>query len=196
MTFLETYGKELFSLLVPVITWALNSLFKARARLQVALPHQFTFLVQEPLTDGQGNVVSPTQTVKTNSFIIRNAGREPATKIELVFNWKPMCLNLWPVRHYEEHIEPDNRYTLIFDSLAPNETLGVEVLAVNNELPALVTVRSSQCTAENISMYPQPVVSNSVRIIATTLMALGLAAAVYLLILLVQFLVLRTPFGH
>ena len=196
MTFLETYGKEIFSLLVPIITWALNSIFKARAKLQVALPHQFTFLVQEPLTDVEGNIVSPTQTVKTNSFIIRNAGREPATKVELVFNWKPMCLNLWPVRQYEEHIEPDNRYTLIFDSLAPSETLGVEVLTVNNELPALVTVRSAQCIAENISMYPQPVVSNSVRIIATTLMALGLAAAVYLIILLVQFLVLRTPFGH
>ncbi len=45
-------------------------------------------------------------------------------------------------------------------------------------------------------MYPQPVVSNPVRIAGAVLMALGLAAAVYLAILLVQFLVLRTPFGH
>lgn len=196
MTFLETYGKEIVSLLVPVVTWLLNGFFKAKAKLQVALPHQFTFLVQEPRIDAEGNEVSPTQTVKTNSFIIRNAGREPATKVELVFNWKPMCLNLWPVRHYEEHIEPDRRYVLIFDSLAPGEVLGVEVLTVNGDLPNLVTVRSAQCVAQNINMYPQPVVSNAVRIAATVLMALGLAAAVYLAILLVQFLVLRTPFGH
>lgn len=196
MTFLETYGKEIISLLVPIVTWLLNGFFKAKAKLQVALPHQFTFLVQQPRIDDEGHEISPTQTVKTNSFIIRNSGREPATKVELVFNWKPMCLNLWPVRHYEEHIEPDRRYVLIFDSLAPDEVLGVEVLTVNEDLPNLVTVRSAECIAQNISMYPQPVVGNTVRIAATVFMALGLAAAVYLAILLVQFLVLRTPFGH
>lgn len=196
MTFFETYGKEIVSLLVPILTWILNGVFKAKAKLQVALPHQFTFLVQQPLIDAEGNQVSPTQTVKTNSFIIRNAGREPASKVELVFNWKPMCLNLWPVRHYEEHVEPDNRYVLIFDSLAPNEVLGVEVLSVNYDLPNLVTVRSAECIAQNINMYPQPVVTQPVRVIATVLMALGLAAAVYLAIILVQFLVLKTPLGH
>lgn len=196
MTFFETYGKEIVSLLVPFLTWMLNGVFKAKAKLQVALPHQFTFLVQQPLNDAEGNQVSPTQTVKTNSFIIRNAGREPASKVELVFNWKPMCLNLWPVRHYEEHVEPDNRYVLIFDSLAPNEVLGVEVLSVNYDLPNLVTVRSAECLAQNINMYPQPVVSQSLRVIATVLMALGLAAAVYFTIVLVQFLILKTPLGY
>ena len=196
MTFFETYGKEIVSLLAPILTWMLNGVFKAKAKLQVALPHQFTFLVQQPLIDAEGKQVSPTQTVKTNSFIIRNAGREPASKVELVFNWKPMCLNLWPVRHYEEYVEPDNRYVLIFDSLAPNEVLGVEVLSVNYDLPNLVTVRSAECIAQNINMYPQPVISQSVRVIATVLMALGLAAAVYLAIILVQFLVLKTPLGH
>jgi hypothetical protein len=195
MTFVETYGKEIVALLVPILTWILNAFFKAKAKLHVALPHQFTFIVQQPLVDPQGNQVSPTQTVKTNSFIIRNAGREPATKVELVFNWEPMCLNLWPVRHYEQHIEPDRRYVLIFDALAPGEVLGVEVLSVNAELPSLVTVRSAECVAQNIKMYPQPVVSTPVRLAAAILMALGLAAAVYLMILLVQFLVLRTPLG-
>ena len=196
MTFLENYGKEIVSLLVPLLTWVLNGFFKAKAKLQVALPHQFTFRVQQPLIDGEGKQISPTQSVETNSFIIRNAGREPANKVELVFNWKPMCLNLWPIRHYEEHVEPDNRYVLIFDSLAPGEVLGVEVLSVNQDLPNLLTVRSAQCTAQNLNMYPQPVVSNSVRIGATILMSLGLAAAVYLAIILVQFLVLKTPLGH
>ena len=193
---IQAYGKEIVALLVPVVTWVLNSFFKGKARIQVASPHQFTFLVQQPLIDPQGNQVSPTQTVQTNSFIIRNSGREPATKVEVVFNWKPMCLNLWPVRHYEEHVEPDRRYVLIFDSLAPGETQGIEVLSVNADLPALVTVRSTECIAHNIPMYPQPVVSNSIRLAATFLIALGMAAAVYLTILLVQFLVLKTPYGH
>ncbi len=196
MTFFETYGKEIFSLLVPVVTFLLNRHFKSKAKLLVALPHQFTFLVQQPLLNEKGEVISQTQTVKTNSFIVRNAGRESATKVELVFNWKPMCLNLWPVRHYEEHVESDKRYVLIFDNLAPGEALGLEVMSVNIDLPSLVNVRSEQCIAQNINMYPQPVVSNAVRVAATGFMALGLGAAVYLAIILVQFLVLRTPFGH
>jgi len=196
MDFLQAYGKEIVALLVPIITWILSNRFKARPRLQVALPHQFTFLVQQPRLDAEGREISPTQSVKTNSFIIRNDGREPATKVELVFNWKPMCLKLWPVRHYEEHTEPDNRYVLIFDSLAPTEVLGIEVLAVNGDLPNLVTVRSAQCIAHNIQMYPQPVVSTWLRRTAILLMALGLAASVYFVIVLVQLLVLRTPVGH
>jgi len=193
MIFIQTYGKEIVSLLVPVVTLILNVIFKAKAKLQVALPHQFTFLVQQPLLDATGNQVASSQTVKTNSFIIRNAGRETANKVELVFNWKPMCLNLWPVRHFDSYVEPDSRYVLIFDSLAPDEILGVEVLAVNQDLPTLLTVRSAQCLAQNINMYPQPVVSNAIKGVAVLLMALGLAATVYLTILLVQFLVLRTP---
>ena len=196
MTFIEMYGKEIVALLVPLVTWTLNAFFKAKARLQVALPHQFTFLVQQPLVNPEGKQVSPTQTVKTNSFIIRNAGREPATKIELVFDWRPMCLNHWPPRHYEQHTEPDQRYVLMFETLAPEEVLGIEVLSVNSDLPTLLTVRSAECVAQNINMYPQPVVRPALRFAGVGLMALGLAAAVYLSILLVQFLVLRTPLGH
>lgn len=196
MTFIEEYGKEIVSLLVPILTWFLNGVFKPKVKLQVALPHQFTFLVQQPLINNEGIQISPTQTVRTNSFIIRNAGRQSASKVELVFNWEPMCLNLWPVRHYEKHIEPDKRYVLIFDSLAPGEDIGVEVLSVNQELPNLVTIRSAECIAQDIRMYPQPVASKTVRIIATALVALGSATAVYLAIVLMQFLILKTPLGH
>lgn len=193
MVILQTYGKEIIALLVPFIAWILSSFFRAKAKLQVALPHQFIYLVQQPLIDSNGKVISPTQTVKTNSFIIKNDGRESAENVELVFNWKPMCLNLWPVRHYEEHNEPDKRHVLIFDSFAAKEVLYIEVLSVNEDLPNLVTVRSSNCIAQNINMYPQPIVSNTLRNLVAVLLFLGLAAAVYLSILLIQFLVLQTP---
>lgn len=196
MSIFQAYGKEIISLLVPFIAWVLSSFFKTKAKLQVALPHQFTYLVQEPRLDSKGKVISPNQTVHTNSFIIRNDGREAAEKVELVFNWKPMCLNLWPVRHYLEHHEPDGRYVLIFDALASDESLFVEVLSVNHDLPSLLTVRSANCVAKNLNMYPQPLVSDSVRKVVTVLLFLGLATTVYLIILLIQFLVLRTPLGR
>lgn len=196
MQFLELHGKEIVALLVPFIAWILNAFFKARAKLQVATPHQFNFIIQQPLIDKDGKQIAPTQIVRTSSLVVNNAGRDTASKIELVFNWKPMCLNLWPVRHYSEHVQADGRYVLIFDSLAPNEFVGCEILAVNGELPNLITVRCDQCVAQNVAMTPQLTVSNWVRITAGFLAALGMAAAVYLIIVLLQFLVLRTPFGH
>lgn len=193
MTIFETYGKEIVALLVPFITFSLTSLLRAKAKLLLSIPHGFTYLIQQPLLDGQGNVVNPTQTVKTYSAVLQNAGRDTATNVELVFNWKPMCINIWPSRHFTEHIETDNRYVMIFDSLAPRETIGCELLAVNAELPDLVTARSDQCISQRIEMYPQPVVKAWQRRTATLLMLAGMALVVYLAILLLQFLVLKTP---
>jgi hypothetical protein len=85
---------------------------------------------------------------------------------------------------------------MIFDSLAPNEYLGCELFSINNELPNLLILRSDQCVAQTINMYPQPVVPNWQRRIAVTLMLAGLALVVYATIVLLQYLVLKTPFGY
>lgn len=195
MIFWQTYAKELVALLVPFIAWTLNTFLKSKARLHVAVPHRFTFLVQQPLLDKDGKQLSPTQTVHTNSFMVYNAGRDAATKVELVFNWKPMCLNIWPSRHFEEFLEPDGRHVLIFQSLSPGEAIGCEVLSVNADLPNLITVRSDQCMAQTVTMYPQPVSSLAKRTVAGLLLAVGASTVIYWLIVLIQFLVLKTPSG-
>jgi hypothetical protein len=87
MEFLNSYIKEIISISVPFITWFLNVGIKARAKLLWGSPHAFTFLVPEPLRDARGNVVNPSQIVRTESIKIGNPGRAPATKIELIFNW-------------------------------------------------------------------------------------------------------------
>ena len=196
MNLFETYGKEIVSLIVPLITLALNTLFKAKAKLLLATPHAFTFLVQQPQLDPKGNQLLPMQTVHTISHVINNVGKETATNVELLFNWKPMCINFWPPRHYSERTESDNRYTLIFDSLAPNEVIGCELLTINVDLPNLLIVRCNQCVAQTINMYPQPVIKNWQRRTGVILCLAGLALVVYLTIVLLQFLVLKTPFGH
>jgi hypothetical protein len=196
MGVLETYGKEIVALLVPLIKWVLDTFLRARAKLSFANPHSFTFLVQAPLLDAEGKQVAPSQTLHTSSYMLWNAGRETATRIEWVFNWKPLCLNVWPSRHYQEHVEPDNRYVVVFDSLAPNELLGCELMSINSGLPALLTLRSDQCVAQNVGMYPQPVVSNFQRRARAVLQLAGLALIVYVAIVLLQFLVLRTPLGR
>ena len=125
-----------------------------------------------------------------------NAGRETATKVQWVFNWKPLCSNVWPARHFDEYTESDNRYVMIFDSLAPNEYLGCELLSINAELPDLITARCDQCVAQMINMFPQPIVSVARRRMAATLFLAGLALCVYLFLMLLQTLVLKTPLGY
>ena len=192
-SFLQTYGKEFVAILVPIILWVLNYAFRARVKLNLAMPHAFAFLVMEPLRDEQGNEISPTQTVQTRSFFLSNSGRATATKIEILFNWKPLCLNVWPPRHFEDIQEQDNRYTLTFESLAPNETIGLYVLSVNNELPNLASARCDQCVAKHIDMYPQRHVPAWKRRLAGFLTLAGIATVVYGFIALLQFVILKTP---
>ncbi|SFI03323.1 hypothetical protein SAMN04515618_108119 [Collimonas sp. OK307] len=186
MTFLEMYSKEIISVLSPFGTFLLNRWFKAKAKLQVAPAHQFAFLVQEPLLDNQGRQVQPNQVIYTRSFLIRNAGRETATKLEVVFNWKPMYLNIWPIRKHTQGAEPDNRHVLVFDSLSPGELVRVEVLSLNHNLPALLTVRSAECIAKNIDVNILPVVKKPLLILIWTLIGTGFATCVYLALLLMQ----------
>lgn len=193
MGFLQTYGKELVALSVPLITWVLNTFFKAKAKLLLSSPHIFTFLIQQPLLDAEGHQISSSQTLHTRSLMVWNAGREAATRIEWVFNWKPVCINFWPPRHFDEHVEPDKRFVVIFDSLAPNESLGCELLSINAELPNLVTLRCDQCVAQDIAMFPQPVVALWKRRLAILFALAGLGLFVYVLLVLIQLLVLKTP---
>lgn len=192
MSFIQTYGKELFALASPLVPWLLNR-FKGKGKLQFSQSHNHVFLVQQPQLDPQGEIISPTQKVCTRSFIVHNPGRETSTKIELVFNWKPECVNLWPLRHHIEHDYPDKRYALIFDSLAPKESIGIHILSVNKDLPMLATVRSDQCVAQFVETQPQKVVSLFAIRAFITLMAIGLMTCVYMATLLIQFLVLKTP---
>lgn len=190
---LADYGKEIVSLLVPFVTWLLNVGIRPRAKLIWTSPHSFKFLVQEPLRDADGNVLQPTQMVHTASIKVINTGRDTAHRVELVFNWKPPYLNLWPVRSYEEKSDGDQRHMLIFENLAPKEELGFEIMSINHDLPALLQVRSAECLAKNVGLM-WFVSAPSWRIkTARFLVLLGFSAAVWAVTLL-QFLVLKTPF--
>ncbi|HEY6527057.1 MAG TPA: hypothetical protein VIZ65_00060 [Cellvibrionaceae bacterium] len=193
MEFLKTYAKEIVSVLVPFVTWFLNVGLKARPKLIWTNPHSFRFLVQQPLLDQEGKIIKPVQEVDTASIKVVNTGRETATKIELVFNWKPHYLNLWPVRHYEQVTEADGRHILIFENLSPKEEIGIEIISINADLPALIFVRSAECIANNMPLMWIPYVQQWKITIARFFIFMGISSTIYLTIMLIQFLVLKTP---
>lgn len=184
MSFLKTYGKEIFAVIVAAVPWLLDR-FKGKARLQYSQSHSHNFLVQQPLFNPDGELVREVQTANTRSFIVYNAGRETSTKVEIVFNWKPIC-NIWPLRHHTEHVMSDNRYAIVFDSLSPKENINIHILAVNGGLPMLTTVRSDQAVAEYVETHPMQVVSRFKIRIFTAMFYIGLFTCVYMLLLGVQ----------
>jgi hypothetical protein len=193
MNFFELYGKEIVALIVPFITWFLSSFLKGKARLNVSNPHKFTNIINTPLLDDNGNELQPNQYINTSSYLVLNAGREKATDLEIVFNWKPFGLNVWPARKMTESTDSNSRHILTFDSLAPNEAIGFELVSINRELPGLITVRSNECTGNFVDMYPQPVTKDWIKKAALVLMLAGMGMIVYISIILIQFLVLKTP---
>ena len=139
-------------------------------------------------------MLSPTQTVNTASISIFNAGQSPATKVEVVFNWKPQHINIWPSRHFDEKLSPDARYHLFFDSLPSKDVVGFEVLNINADMPGIVTVRSEQCAAKLMELQPQPVAPKWKVAVIVGLLAIGLATAVYFFILFLQVLLTGARF--
>jgi hypothetical protein len=189
MDFFWSHAAKIFSAATPFILWALNALLQPKARLFRQTRHRFTYLIQQPHVAPDGTILSPTQTVNTESVSIFNAGRSPATKVEIVFNWQPQNINIWPSRHFEEKLSPDGRYHMFFDSLLAKDVVGFELLSVNAPLPEMVTVRSEQCIATSVQLLPQPVLPKWKVVILLTLIAIGLAATTYGAIWLLQLLI-------
>lgn len=192
MNILSQYGKEIISILVPFITFLLNSYFKGSAKVSIGELHFFSFLIEEPLKDEHGNIVNTKQTVNTKSYIIVNDGREAAKKLELIFNYKNMYLNVWPVRQYTESYDPNGRYVITFDYIAPKEDFRCEVLSINSEIPELLIARSEQGLAKSISLYPQKVFNPLFVKFIQSCIFIGMAGFVYILIVILQWLITKT----
>jgi hypothetical protein len=187
--FVSAHAAKIFSAATPFVLWALNYLLQPKARLFRQTRHRFTYLIQHPLLDAEGKVISPNQTVNTESISIYNAGRSPATKLEIVFNWKPQNINIWPSRHFDEKLSPDGRYHMFFDSLPAKDVAGFELLNINQPLPEMVTVRSEQCVATSMVLIPQPMPPKWRIAIILVLIAIGLSGTVYGIIWLLQILI-------
>lgn len=193
MPFFETYAKEIVSLSIPILTLIIDRFFRLKVKLLRATPHVYTFIVPEPIFNDQGKIIKESQSVNTVSYLIKNAGSLTATGVEIVFNWKPPCVNIWPIRPFDERNAQDGRYVMIFNNLSPGEIIGLELIAVNRDNPDIVNVRSEQCRAKTIEMYPQPVAPKWKVNLFVFFALLGFGAAIYIVLNVLQFIILKSP---
>lgn len=192
MEFLKLYSKELFSVFIALFTWVLNNHFKAKAALSYGFQHGFTFLLNEPLRNANQEIIADTQLVHTQSLILVNEGRESATNVTLVFNYKPMYMNFWPIHHFKESCEKDNRYIVTFESLSPKDSIRCEILSINQNVPGILSIRSKECVAKQVNLIPVKAVSPVLGKAYILLHFMGLGAFVYTMIILLQWLIVKT----
>lgn len=188
MEILQAYGKEIVALLVPVIGWLINGSQRAKPKLVRGVRHSFVFLIPNPLLDANGVQIAPKQTIKTASIVVTNLGKKTANNVEVVFNWKPPFINIWPNRDFGEKELADHRYIVTFQSLSPGESVGFEILSINEELPQIVNTRCDEGVAKEVPLQSQRVFKKWQQQIFALLMLAGMSATAYVLILFLQFL--------
>lgn len=100
--------------------------------------------------------------------------------------------NIWPHRDYTTNTLPDGRFVFKMDSIGPKEELNIELLAIAEEYPALTNARCDSGPITWKDTVHIVKVPKAQIVTFVTLMWIGFAAAIYLSISLLQFLVLKT----
>lgn len=192
MSILTQYGKEIFAFVIPVFTLIINKFFKNSAKISFGKLHQYSYLIDRDVSGEGGESLPQKVVVHTESYVFNNEGREAATSLEIVFNYKPMYLNIWPSRHYTIKTDPDQRYILFFEYLAPKESITCALMSVDSALPVLLSVRCKEGVAENITIIPQKRQRPLLIKFVGVLIFMGSVSLVYSAVVLLQWLLLKT----
>lgn len=146
---IASYSKEIVSVVVSIGTILVNRLPKGKSQLICAQRHSSNFVLREVIRDDGSKI--PGFSVRTQSYFVRNDGKEPLTGIELVWNWKPEGTNLWPPRPYADHIENDGRYSISIKTMSPREEILFEMITFG-EMPNMVICRCDQSMARHVEL--------------------------------------------
>lgn len=163
------------AIVLMLITALVGRFATARSKLLWAVSHQHFYRM--PRLDDGGSFP-----VITQQIWFQNAGRLPAEDIEIVFNWKPQHLEIWPPRSYQSGALPDGRFGITVPYLTGAEVMTVSMIDTIREMPVIVSVRSKSGLGNMVAMAPQRVWPGWMTFTAAALMLTGLTTLFYLLL--------------
>jgi hypothetical protein len=144
----DLQAKLLAALLTALVSAAYRYLRPAE-RVIWGTSHGFSFVIPQS-AGGAG-------TLHTRSFSIKNEGREPASDIEIHFNFRPEHLQIWPTFNYQTEMNPEGHFCVRIANLGRQEWMSIEVVAGNRDLPQLLRVRTRQGEAKLVQIAPMRV---------------------------------------
>jgi hypothetical protein len=161
--FLNSIPTPLLSFLLGLLATFIVWIARPRTKVAWSKTHAYCHtVIQNPAPANQAapnhlpqNL--PPLLVYNEYFVIANRGRRTAEKIEVVFNFKPQTLSLWPQRNYREMTNPEGRYIILIDNLAPKENFNVNILQATTEPPALLAVRTPEKVGKQIRTQVFPI---------------------------------------
>ena len=161
------------SLTTALIIW----LFRAKVKLvwgSTSASYHSVGLAPSDGTEAPSNLI-----VWTEKYYVQNAGKKPATNIEIVFNSAPSSYTLWPPRQHDAKMLLDGTASLKIPSLAPGELLIVDALDIHMQSLRLLAVNCPDAISKRVAFYPQRELSVGVKIIVAYFMLAGLIGSIY-----------------
>jgi hypothetical protein len=183
-------SSEVVAVALTFLIAALVRIFR-RGRLAWSISHQHTFIVppEAPPEQPGDEVVAPpvVLVIHTQDIWVQNTGHSPLSNVEVVLNYAPPHYEVWPQREFEAVRNPDDRLIIKVPSLGPREFFTI-VMISREELPLVANVRSSEGVARRVRMGPQQILSRPFIELVRVLLFLGILAAVYIAVRLVQWI--------
>lgn len=151
------YSKEITSLLMGLISVVGKVVSKPKTAL-VWGPRTLVSHLLPPFRDANDDVTDAKPILNTASFLIRNTGKVPLTEVEVILNFPPQSLNLWPPRPFSKREIEHDRVAISLTTLSPGEEIWFDMVAVNAPVPAALSVRSKETVARLLTLELMPVV--------------------------------------
>jgi len=143
-----------------------------QARPKIIWANLYQFVHRLPAQDGE--TIAHTRTV-----LVQNVGRKTARDVEIVFNWQPQALSVWPQRAYEERVNPEGRHIIFFADLAPKEYSNIDVINIGSDAPECISVRCPDRMAKEVQTYHQILLPGWLRIGLQLVLFIGACTCIY-----------------
>jgi len=166
--FSDTYVQTAVLSLVSAIVAAL---FATRPRVVWSKAHQSSFRFKP-------NESEQPFYVHTSEIWIKNSGRAQAKQLEVVLNFRPQHYEIWTPRKCKEELLADDRLSLTFETLGPQDEFEISMLNTFGETPNVIEVRHEVGLAKEAEMQTTAKPGTF-----TLLIFLGLSLAGFILIL-------------
>lgn len=189
IAFVRDHSAVLLALIAPVTAWILNFYFRPKVRLQHGVGHDFTYILDKSYNPPDPNNRIPSGVMHVRSTVVSNIGRETAKGVEVIINFPPDLINVWPIRFFERKDMADARIVLSFPNLAKSELFTVQMFTLNRKLPEVLNVRCEQGVSRLRNLVPQTVNSRTYNLSIVSLTTIGSGALIYLFIAFLRFII-------
>ncbi len=186
LQFVQNYAPQLVAAGLTLILGVIQWLFKPIVKLQWGLSHGFIHSLH-PINREQEPPL-PAISVHTTSYIMINQGKKTAHNVVSTFNYQPASIEIWPQRDFETSVNPNGKYIIKFDTLAPKEQFSINLITIDRHAPDLLNVRCDEACGQQINIWPVRQWPQAFLYFLTMLLAFGVFATIYLFILFISFL--------